>query len=104
MRWEFKCPTPFLRTREFLWQEGHSAFATKPEADVEVRQILDLYRQVYENLLAVPVVPGVKTEKERFAGGLYTTTVESFVPATGRGIQVQCWCVCVCVGFFYVVL
>ncbi len=87
MRWEFKCPTPFLRTREFLWQEGHTAWATLPEASVEVRQILDLYRRVYEELLAVPVVPGQKTEKEKFAGGLYTTTVESFIPATGRGIQ-----------------
>jgi prolyl-tRNA synthetase len=87
VRWEFKHPTPFLRTREFLWQEGHSAFATRAEADVEVLQILDLYARVYEELLAVPVVKGRKSEKEKFAGGLYTTTVEAFVPATGRGIQ-----------------
>ncbi|KAG8842983.1 hypothetical protein FRC20_004111 [Serendipita sp. 405] len=87
VRWEFKTPQPFLRTREFLWQEGHTAFLTKPEADVEVRQILDLYRRVYEELLAVPVIPGIKSEKEKFAGGLYTTTVEGFVPTTGRGIQ-----------------
>lgn len=78
---------PFLRTREFLWQEGHTAHLTKQEADVEVRQILDLYRQVFEDLLAVPVIPGVKSEKEKFAGGLYTTTVEGFIPTTGRGIQ-----------------
>lgn len=78
---------PFLRTREFLWQEGHTAFQTKPEADEEVLQILDLYRRVYEELLAVPVIPGVKSEKEKFAGGLYTTTVEGFIPTTGRGIQ-----------------
>jgi hypothetical protein len=78
---------PFLRTREFLWQEGHTAFLTKPEADEEVLQILDLYRRVYEELLAVPVIPGVKSEKEKFAGGLYTTTVEGFIPTTGRGIQ-----------------
>lgn len=78
---------PFLRTREFLWQEGHTAFLTKPEADTEVLQILDLYRRVYEELLAVPVIPGVKSEKEKFAGGLYTTTVEGFIPTTGRGIQ-----------------
>ncbi|UZJ52191.1 hypothetical protein CBS101457_001511 [Exobasidium rhododendri] len=87
VRWEFKHPQPFLRTREFLWQEGHTAHLTLPEADVEVRQILDLYRRVYEDLLAVPVVPGVKSEKEKFAGGFYTTTVEGFVPTTGRGIQ-----------------
>ncbi|QRV81998.1 prolyl-tRNA synthetase [Ceratobasidium sp. AG-Ba] len=87
VRWEFKNPQPFLRTREFLWQEGHTAHLTKPEADKEVRDILDLYRRVYEELLAVPVVPGVKSEKEKFAGGLYTTTVEGFVPTSGRGIQ-----------------
>ncbi|PWN43765.1 putative proline-tRNA ligase [Ceraceosorus guamensis] len=87
VRWEFKHPQPFLRTREFLWQEGHTAHMTLEEADVEVKQILDLYRRVYEELLAVPVVPGVKSEKEKFAGGYYTTTVEGFVPTTGRGIQ-----------------
>ncbi|KFH72404.1 prolyl-tRNA synthetase [Podila verticillata NRRL 6337] len=87
VRWEFKNPQPFLRTREFLWQEGHTAFATKAEADKEVYQILDLYRQVYEDLLAVPVIKGIKSEKEKFAGGLYTTTVEGYIPTTGRGIQ-----------------
>ncbi|KAJ7743190.1 hypothetical protein B0H16DRAFT_1562246 [Mycena metata] len=87
VRWEFKNPQPFLRTREFLWQEGHTAFLTKPEADTEVRQILDLYRRVFEDLLAVPVIPGIKSEKEKFAGGLYTTTVEGFIPTSGRGIQ-----------------
>ncbi|KAF8157026.1 hypothetical protein B0H34DRAFT_657939 [Crassisporium funariophilum] len=87
VRWEFKNPQPFLRTREFLWQEGHTAHLTKAEADTEVRQILDLYRQVYEDLLAVPVVPGIKSAKEKFAGGLYTTTLEGFIPTTGRGIQ-----------------
>ena len=87
VRWEFKHPTPFIRSREFLWQEGHTVFATKAEADAEVRSILDKYKAVYEQLLAVPVIQGVKSEKEKFAGGLYTTTVEAFVPATGRGIQ-----------------
>lgn len=76
-----------MRTREFLWQEGHTAFATKSEADKEVLEILDLYRRVYEEILAVPVVPGKKSEKEKFAGGLYTTTVEGFIPTTGRAIQ-----------------
>lgn len=80
-------PEPFLRTREFLWQEGHTAHLTKAEADTEVREILELYRQVYEDLLAVPVIPGVKSEKEKFAGADYTTTVEGFVPTSGRGIQ-----------------
>ena len=87
VRWEFKHPQPFLRTREFLWQEGHTAFGTKAEADEEVLVILELYRRVYEELLAVPVTKGVKSEKEKFAGGLYTTTVEAFIPTTGRAIQ-----------------
>lgn len=87
VRWEFKHPQPFLRTREFLWQEGHTAHMTLQEADKEVKQILALYARVYTDLLAVPVVPGVKSEKEKFAGGYYTTTVEGFVPTTGRGIQ-----------------
>ncbi|XP_064020607.1 bifunctional glutamate/proline--tRNA ligase isoform X3 [Pogoniulus pusillus] len=87
VRWEFKHPQPFLRTREFLWQEGHTAFATYEEAAEEVLQILDLYAQVYEDLLAIPVVKGRKTEKEKFAGGDYTTTVEAFISASGRAIQ-----------------
>ncbi|XP_040407084.1 bifunctional glutamate/proline--tRNA ligase isoform X6 [Cygnus olor] len=87
VRWEFKHPQPFLRTREFLWQEGHTAFATYEEAAEEVMQILDLYAQVYEDLLAIPVVKGKKTEKEKFAGGDYTTTVEAFISASGRAIQ-----------------
>lgn len=87
VRWEFKHPTPFIRSREFLWQEGHTVFATKEEADEEVFDILDLYRRVYEELLAVPVCKGIKTEKEKFAGALYTSTVEAFIPATGRGVQ-----------------
>ncbi|NWW92583.1 SYEP ligase, partial [Rhynochetos jubatus] len=87
VRWEFKHPQPFLRTREFLWQEGHTAFATYEEAAEEVMQILNLYAQVYEDLLAIPVVKGRKTEKEKFAGGDYTTTVEAFISASGRAIQ-----------------
>ncbi|XP_050354067.1 bifunctional glutamate/proline--tRNA ligase [Nymphalis io] len=87
VRWEFKQPQPFLRTREFLWQEGHTAFRDQEEAAEEVLQILDLYARVYEELLAIPVIKGRKTEKEKFAGGDYTTTVEAYIPASGRGIQ-----------------
>ncbi|ORX33389.1 hypothetical protein BD324DRAFT_654183 [Kockovaella imperatae] len=87
VRWEFKNPQPFLRTREFLWQEGHTAFLTRQEAADEVMEILDLYAKVYTDLLAVPVIPGKKSEKEKFAGADYTTTVEGFIPTTGRGIQ-----------------
>ncbi|KAM9317202.1 bifunctional glutamate/proline--tRNA ligase [Gastrophryne carolinensis] len=87
VRWEFKHPQPFLRTREFLWQEGHTAFDNYEEAAEEVLQILDFYARVYEELLAIPVVKGRKTEKEKFAGGDYTTTVEAFISASGRAIQ-----------------
>ncbi|KAI5295670.1 ribose-phosphate pyrophosphokinase 1, partial [Ascosphaera acerosa] len=87
VRWEFKNPQPFLRTREFLWQEGHTAHLTQEAAHEEVLQILDHYADIYEKLLAVPVIRGQKTEKEKFAGGNYTTTVEGYIPATGRGIQ-----------------
>jgi prolyl-tRNA synthetase len=87
VRWEAKQTTPFLRAREFLWQEGHTAHLTEELAGVEVRQILELYAGVYEELLAVPVVRGKKTEKEKFAGGYYTTTVEGYIPSNGRGIQ-----------------
>ncbi|CAO3577658.1 unnamed protein product [Absidia cylindrospora] len=87
VRWEFKNPQPFLRTREFLWQEGHTAHLTLEGATEEVYEILDLYEKVYTDLLALPVVKGVKSEKERFAGGYFTTTVEGFIPTTGRAIQ-----------------
>ncbi|KAI6174857.1 Bifunctional glutamate/proline--tRNA ligase [Aphelenchoides bicaudatus] len=87
VRWEFKNPTPFIRTREFLWQEGHTAFETEKEATDEVYQILDLYAAVYVDLLAIPVVKGRKSEKEKFAGADFTTTVEAYVGVNGRGIQ-----------------
>lgn len=87
VRWEMKHCVPFIRSREFLWQEGHSAFATKMEADEEVMKILEFYRRVYEDLLAIPVTKGRKTQREKFAGADYTTTVEAFVPTCGRAIQ-----------------
>ncbi|EOA14339.1 hypothetical protein CARUB_v10027520mg [Capsella rubella] len=87
VRWESSDPTPFIRSREFLWQEGHTAFATKEEADREVLDVLNIYSRVYEELLAVPVIKGIKSENEKFAGGLYTTSIEAFIPSTGRGIQ-----------------
>ncbi|KFX91677.1 hypothetical protein O988_07628 [Pseudogymnoascus sp. VKM F-3808] len=87
VRWEAKQTTPFLRAREFEWQEGHTAWQTEQEAGKEVLQILELYAKVYEDLLAVPVVRGRKTEKEKFAGGYYTTTCEGYIPSNGRGIQ-----------------
>jgi prolyl-tRNA synthetase len=62
VRWEFKHPTPFIRTREFLWQEGHTAHVSDEEAGLFVRSILDNYKAVYEELLAVPVIQGAKSE------------------------------------------
>jgi len=87
VRWEFKDPTPFIRTREFLWQEGHTAYANKEDADKEVYQILDIYERAYEELLACSVIKGRKTDFEKFAGGDFTTTVEGYIPGSGRGIQ-----------------
>ncbi|KAJ0255665.1 Retrotransposon gag domain-containing protein [Hirschfeldia incana] len=87
VRWEFSKPTPFIRSREFLWQEGHTAHATKEDADKEVLEVLDHYRHIFEEYLAVPVAKGMKSENEKFAGALYTTSVEAFIPETGRGIQ-----------------
>ena len=87
VRMEFKHPTPFLRSREFYWQEGHTVFATQAEAEAEAKDILlDVYKSVYEELLAVPVLPGRKSEKEKFAGAEFTLSVETFLP-TGKAIQ-----------------
>ncbi|KTW27143.1 proline-tRNA ligase [Pneumocystis jirovecii RU7] len=87
VRWEFKHPQPFLRTREFSWQEGHTAYLDKEESEKEVFNILHLYERIYVELLAVPVIKGIKSEKEKFAGAVFTSTIEGFIPATGRGIQ-----------------
>ena len=87
VRWEFKHPTPFIRTREFLWQEGHTAHSTVKEAEEEVYRVLDFYGATYEELLAVPVIKGVKSKGETFPGADFTTTVELFVACNGRGIQ-----------------
>lgn len=87
VRWEFKHPTPFIRTREFLWQEGHTAHASKEEATTLVHEILGYYEGVYQEMYAVPVIKGIKSKGETFAGADFTTTVELFVPSNGRGIQ-----------------
>jgi prolyl-tRNA synthetase len=87
VRWEFKHPTPFIRTREFLWQEGHTAHATKKEATDMVYTILEYYARAYEEMYAVPVIRGIKSRGETFAGADFTSTVELFVEGNGRGIQ-----------------
>jgi prolyl-tRNA synthetase len=86
VRWETKATKLFLRTREFLWQEGHTAHATKEEADQEVMQILNEYKDTMESYLAIPVLAGMKTEMEKFAGALYTTALEAIMP-DGRALQ-----------------
>lgn len=86
VRWEFKNPIPFLRSREFLWQEGHTAFATKEEAVEEAMQILGVYSDAYRDLYAVPMLKGKKTEKEKFPGADTTFSVETFLPS-GKAIQ-----------------
>jgi len=86
VRWETRATKLFLRTREFLWQEGHTAHATKQEADQEAMQILEAYKDVMETYLAVPVLAGKKTEMEKFAGALYTLAVEAMMP-DGKALQ-----------------
>lgn len=87
VRWEFSHPYPFIRTREFLWQEGHTAFATEAEAQKECRDIMELYASVYEDLLAVPVIRGKKSKGETFPGAYYSLTVECIIPTNGRSVQ-----------------
>ncbi len=77
-RWE-KETRPFLRSREFLWQEGHTIHETKEEAEKETKMILDIYKNFFEEYLAIPVITGRKTEKEKFAGAEYTLTIESLM-------------------------
>ncbi len=85
LRWE-KETRPFLRSREFLWQEGHTIHATEQEAKERTMQMLEIYTDVTENLLAIPVIKGIKTESEKFAGAVSTYTVESMMH-DGRALQ-----------------
>src|SRR5437899_1896731 len=85
VRWE-KVTRPFLRTTEFLWQEGHTAHETEAESEEETMKILDLYADVCESVLAVPVVKGRKTESEKFAGALRTYSIEALM-GDGRALQ-----------------
>jgi prolyl-tRNA synthetase len=85
VRWE-KVTRPFLRTTEFLWQEGHTAHETESEAEEETLKILDLYADVCESLLAIPVIKGRKSESEKFAGALRTYSIEALM-GDGRALQ-----------------
>jgi prolyl-tRNA synthetase len=86
LRAEIKATKPFLRTSEFLWQEGHTVHSTQEEAEKEVMKILDIYKKTVEDELAIPVVTGKKSEKEKFVGAVYTTTMESIMP-DGKALQ-----------------
>jgi prolyl-tRNA synthetase len=86
VRWEFKHAVPLLRTREFLWQEGHTVFSNEKEALAEEKRIVEMYRKTTEDLLALPGIVGRKSEKEKFAGAEFTTSLEHLLP-DGRAIQ-----------------
>ncbi len=86
IRWEFKHPVPFLRTREFLWNEGHSVYASREEAEKEKNQIISIYKEICEDFLALPSLIGKKSDKEKFAGAEYTVSMEFYMP-NGKAIQ-----------------
>ena len=86
LRAEIKGTKPFLRTSEFLWQEGHTAHTEKGEAEKEVTDILEIYKKTVEEELAIPVITGRKSEKEKFVGAVYTLTMESLMP-DGKALQ-----------------
>jgi len=86
VRWEFKHPVLFLRTREFHFNEGHTVFATEKEAVVEQDKVIKMYKEICENYLALPVFEGRKTDKEKFAGAVYSYSLEHYMP-NGKAIQ-----------------
>lgn len=86
LRWEVKQTKPFVRTREFLWQEGHCAFATKEEAENNMVEMMGSYQQLVEEMLAIPVIVGRKSKMEKFAGALKTLTMEAIMP-DGKALQ-----------------
>jgi len=86
LRAEIKATKPFLRTSEFLWQEGHTVHVNSEEAEKEVTDILELYKKTVEEELAIPVITGKKSEKEKFVGAVYTFTMESLMP-DGKALQ-----------------
>ena len=86
LRAEIKATKPFLRTSEFLWQEGHTVHTNSDEAQKEVTDILELYKKTVEEELAIPVITGKNSEKEKFVGAVYTFTMESLMP-DGKALQ-----------------
>ncbi len=86
LRAEIKATRPFLRTSEFLWQEGHTVHETREEAEAETAHVLDSYASVMERELAIPVVRGTKSEREKFVGAVHTLAVEAMMP-DGKALQ-----------------
>ena len=86
LRAEIKSTKPFIRNSEFLWQEGHTVHENQQEAEEEVLLILNYYQSLIENFLAIPTLKGIKSEREKFVGALYTNTIESLMP-DGKALQ-----------------
>ena len=90
VRWEFRHPTPFLRSREFLWNEGHTIFGSEEEADAERDEVMGIYRMVTEEYMALPGYLGRKSKSETFAGAQATYSIEHLLP-DGKAIQGPDW-------------
>lgn len=86
VRWEFKHPIPFFRTREFIFNEGHTAYSTKQEAEKEKEDIIGVYDDICKNYMALPSLIGKKSDKEKFAGAEYTVSMEFYMP-NGKAVQ-----------------
>ena len=86
LRAEIKSTKPFIRNSEFLWQEGHTAHESEKEAEDQVIMILNIYKNLIENILSIPTITGYKSNKEKFVGADYTTTLEGMMP-DGKALQ-----------------
>ena len=87
VKWENKNATPLLKTTDFLWQEGHTVYKNKSDAITDTFGIINLYEDIYENLLAVPVIKGYKSYNEKYSNAEYTMTVEAIIPYSSQSIQ-----------------
>ncbi len=87
VRWEFTDCIPFVRSREFLWNEGHCMFTNKKDAEDDAIKMINLYHKFYKEYLLVPTIMGKKSAAEKFSGAEDTYTIESFIPEAGRSIQ-----------------
>jgi len=90
VRWEFNNPAPFFRGREFLWNELHTCFATEKEALEHGEKVMEAYRKITEDLMAIPGIYGKKTDREKFAGGVFSKKVHTYLP-NGRVLEGTCF-------------